>query len=108
MRGGAAMQLQVSAKASPKAKGRPSRGRLRSLRQTPLHFGLAERWWGAAPCSPSTAHFANCCQSFREYPLVEVAGIEPASASAEPGLLRVQPAVVFLGPSDLAGVSLPG
>jgi len=40
--------------------------------------------------------------------LVEVAGIEPASASAEPGLLRVQPAVVFLSPSDLAGVSLPG
>ncbi len=39
---------------------------------------------------------------------VEVAGIEPASAGEEPGLLRVQPAVVFLGPSDRAGTSLPG
>jgi hypothetical protein len=31
--------------------------------------------------------------------LVELAGIEPASSSAEPGLLRVQSAMcVFLGP----------
>jgi hypothetical protein len=39
---------------------------------------------------------------------VEVAGIEPASADAEPGLLRVQLAVVFLSPSDHASMSLPG
>ena len=39
---------------------------------------------------------------------VEVAGIEPASFDDEPGLLRVQPAAVLLGPSDHAGKSLTG
>ena len=37
--------------------------------------------------------------------VVEVAGIEPASVGAEPGLLRAQPAVAFLSPGDLAGES---
>src|SRR5690606_10461330 len=39
---------------------------------------------------------------------VEVAGIEPASDGAEPGLLRVQSADEFLGPSDHADKSLTG
>jgi len=39
---------------------------------------------------------------------VEVAGIEPASDGSAPGLLRVQPADEFLGPSDHAGKSLTG
>jgi Resolvase, N terminal domain/Recombinase len=37
--------------------------------------------------------------------LVEVAGIEPASADVEPGLLRAQPAVAFLSPGDPTGRS---
>ena len=36
---------------------------------------------------------------------VEVAGIEPASASVNPGLLRAQPATAFLGPDDRTGTS---
>jgi hypothetical protein len=36
---------------------------------------------------------------------VEVAGIEPASASVEPGLLRAQSAAAFLSPGDLADES---
>ena len=39
---------------------------------------------------------------------VEVAGIEPASDSAEPELLRAQSAVDFLGPSGLADKPLTG
>jgi hypothetical protein len=34
-----------------------------------------------------------------------VAGIEPASADVDPGLLRAQPATAFLGPDDRAGTS---
>ncbi len=37
--------------------------------------------------------------------LVEVAGIEPASAGGEPVLLRAQPAVAFLSPGDPTGRS---
>jgi site-specific DNA recombinase len=37
--------------------------------------------------------------------LVEVAGIEPASADVEPGLLRAQPVVAFLSPGDPTGRS---
>ena len=40
--------------------------------------------------------------------LVEVAGIEPASFGAEPGLLRAQPTCAFLGPSSHAGKLLTG
>ena len=36
---------------------------------------------------------------FREPPLVEVAGIEPASFDGSSGLLRVQPAVLFSAPA---------
>jgi len=36
---------------------------------------------------------------------VEVAGIEPASADGKPGLLRVQCAMEFLGPSARAHTS---
>jgi hypothetical protein len=39
---------------------------------------------------------------------VEVAGIEPASFGAEPGLLRAQPACAFLGPSSQTGKLLTG
>ncbi|MDQ1288610.1 MAG: site-specific recombinase, partial [Actinomycetota bacterium] len=35
--------------------------------------------------------------------MVEVAGIEPASASVDPGLLRAQPATAFLSPGDRTG-----
>src|SRR5689334_21122486 len=35
--------------------------------------------------------------------MVEVAGIEPASASAEPGLLRAQPATALLSPGAPTG-----
>lgn len=37
--------------------------------------------------------------------VVEVAGIEPASAGVDPGLLRAQPATAFLGPNDHTGKS---
>ena len=40
--------------------------------------------------------------------MVEVAGIEPASFGAEPGLLRAQPACAFLGPSSQTGKLLTG
>src|SRR6187200_3199264 len=39
---------------------------------------------------------------------VEVAGIEPASFGADPGLLRAQPTCAFLGPSSHAGKLLTG
>jgi hypothetical protein len=40
---------------------------------------------------------------------VEVAGIEPASVGAEPGLLRAQSAVAFLSPGDHADeFAVPG
>jgi predicted short-subunit dehydrogenase-like oxidoreductase (DUF2520 family) len=35
----------------------------------------------------------------RDFTLVEVAGIEPASFSTSPGLLRAQPAVFFSAPA---------
>ena len=34
---------------------------------------------------------------------VEVAGVEPASFSTSPGLLRAQPALLFLSPGGHAG-----
>src|SRR3954453_6495847 len=42
----------------------------------------------------------------RQDPGVEVAGIEPASFDAEPGLLRAQSAVPLLGPTDLTDESV--
>ena len=44
----------------------------------------------------------------RAFLVVEVAGIEPASFVDNQGLLRAQPAVLFLSPSDLADLSLSG
>jgi hypothetical protein len=38
--------------------------------------------------------------------VVEVAGIEPASFDASPGLLRAQSALPLLGPIDLADKSM--
>jgi hypothetical protein len=38
--------------------------------------------------------------------LVEVAGIEPASFDASPGLLRAQSALPLLGPTDPADKSV--
>jgi hypothetical protein len=40
-----------------------------------------------------------CAQAQGRLSLVEVAGIEPASFSTSPGLLRVQPAVLFSAPA---------
>src|ERR1022692_305194 len=40
--------------------------------------------------------------------LLEVAGIEPASFSTSPGLLRAQPALAFLSPGVHAGESPTG
>ena len=44
--------------------------------------------------------------AFRRHtsPLVEVAGIEPASYGTDPGLLRAQPANDFLSPGEQAGM----
>jgi hypothetical protein len=43
--------------------------------------------------------FLSTRLAFPQVKGVEVAGIEPASADGKPGLLRVQCAVDFLGPS---------
>jgi hypothetical protein len=45
-------------------------------------------------------------QVFGENPEVEVAGIEPASFDARPGLLRAQFASPLLGPTDHANESV--
>jgi hypothetical protein len=58
------------------------------------------QWIGRGP--------SHTARGASPYPWVEVAGIEPASVVVPPGLLRVQPVAVFLGPSDLTGTSLPG
>src|SRR4029453_8370555 len=44
--------------------------------------------------------------AFRQHPVVEVAGIEPASFDARPGLLRAQSALSLLGPTDLTNKSV--
>src|SRR3954469_6779936 len=44
--------------------------------------------------------------AFRQNPGVEVAGIEPASFDASPGLLRAQSALPLLGPIDHADKSM--
>ena len=44
--------------------------------------------------------------AFRQHPVVEVAGIEPASFGALPGLLRAQFALPLLGPTDHANKSV--
>src|SRR4051794_9786534 len=44
--------------------------------------------------------FANSGPGISPGPVVEVAGIEPASYDASPGLLRAQSAVSLLGPTD--------
>src|SRR6185437_10741804 len=52
-----------------------------------------------------------CSRFLRAWPpvtFVEVAGIEPASFSASPGLLRAQPALDFLSPGVHAGKSPTG
>ena len=43
-----------------------------------------------------------------ELTIVEVPGIEPGSFSTSPGLLRAQPAFVFLSPGDHAGKTPTG
>jgi site-specific DNA recombinase len=54
---------------------------------------------GGPTGDPVGPPFRTMCQ------VVEVAGIEPASADVDPGLLRAQPATAFLGPDDRAGTS---
>jgi len=54
------------------------------------------------PCPETTANDVPTLH------IVEVAGIEPASDSEDPGLLRVQSADDFLSPSDHADKSLTG
>ena len=51
--------------------------------------------WGFSPAPDSER-----IQPFGENPGVEVAGIEPASSDAQPGLLRAQSALSLLGPTD--------
>jgi hypothetical protein len=49
---------------------------------------------------------AKSFQVFGESPGVEVAGIEPASYDASPGLLRAQSALSLLDPTDHANESV--
>jgi hypothetical protein len=60
---------------------------------------------GPAGLSPSTG-FGELIRVFGENPGVEVAGIEPASSGAQPGLLRAQFTVSLLDPTDLVNKSV--
>jgi hypothetical protein len=54
----------------------------------------------------ASGFFAKWGPGFRQEPVVvEVAGIEPASFDASPGLLRAQSALPLLGPVDHADKS---
>lgn len=53
-----------------------------------------------APLPGSSGAFAHMGKEIREnLPIVEMAGIEPASNGAKTGLLRVQSAVIFSAPA---------
>ena len=61
---------------------------------------------GATAVRSGPRHFANEGPASRQHLGVEVAGIEPASFDASPGLLRAQFALPLLGPTVHANESV--
>ena len=55
--------------------------------------------WGPPQMAVAPRFSPTVGLAFRQDPGVEVAGIEPASYDASPGLLRAQSAVSLLGPT---------
>jgi hypothetical protein len=84
--------------------GIPTRCYLRSPRPCPAAWPASRARWFRGACRPASAASGCRPRTMGRHPhrasrLVEVAGIEPASFSTSPGLLRAQLAVLFSAPA---------
>ena len=89
---------------SRESQGDRLKPRAGSTRAAPTGVGaaLVQEGWLSMGLPTGTGDSAKISASFCEDPRVELAGIEPASSSVEPGLLRVQSVMSLFSAPALA------